>query len=90
MILQPTMPLYPTTVTTVPEDLRDIQPRPYQVWNCDEIVFDPNVSWIKVVFTYKLFTGYRMWRTQTRDREHPSVAKLEPLSELMASDSYHL
>ena len=40
--LQSTMPLDPTTVTTVPEDLEDIQPRPYQVWNCDEIGFDPN------------------------------------------------
>ena len=42
--LQPTMPLDPTTVTTVPEDLEDIQPRPSQVWNWDEIDFDPNGS----------------------------------------------
>ena len=40
--LQSTMPLDPITVTIVPEDLEDIQPRPYQVWNCDEIGFDPN------------------------------------------------
>ena len=27
---------------TVPKDFKDIQPRPSQVWNCDEIGFDPN------------------------------------------------
>ena len=58
--LQPTMPLQPTTVTTVPKCLKYIQTRPYQVWNCNKIIFDPNVSWIKVVCTYKLFTGDMM------------------------------
>ena len=40
-IQQPTMPLDPKTV---PKDLKENQPRPSQVWNCDEIVFDQNVS----------------------------------------------
>ena len=52
-IEQPTMPLDPKTV---PEDLKEIQPRPSQVWNCDEIGFDPNGSWLKVIYTYKFFT----------------------------------
>ena len=41
-IQQPTMNLDPEKVT---KDPREIQPRPSQVWNCDEIGFDPNVSW---------------------------------------------
>ena len=43
MPLQPTVTIYPTTVTTVLEYLKDIQPRISQVWNCDETGFDPNV-----------------------------------------------
>ena len=54
------MHLEPKTVTTVPEDLEYIHPRLSQVWNCGEIVFDPNVSWIKVVCTYKFFIEDRM------------------------------
>ena len=50
-IQQPTMPLDPKTV---PEDIKEIQPRPSQVWNCDEIGFGPNVSWIRVVCTLYL------------------------------------
>ena len=69
MPLQPTITIYPTTVTTVPEDLEDIQPRPYQVWNCENIGFDTNGSWRKVVYTYKLFTGERVWSTQTGETE---------------------
>ena len=66
--LQPKIPPYQKTVTAVPEDLKDIQPQPYQVCNCGNIFFDPNGSWIKVVCTYKLFTGYMMWRTHTGER----------------------
>ena len=40
-IQQPTMPLDPKTV---PKDLKKIQPCPSQVWNFDEIGFNPNVS----------------------------------------------
>ena len=64
-IQQPTMPLDPKTV---PKDLKEIQPRLSQVWNCDEIGFDPNVSWLRVVCTYKFFTGKRMWKSQTGER----------------------
>ena len=53
-IEQPKMPLDPKSV---PKDLKDIQPRPSQVWNCDEIGFDPNGSWLEVICTYKFFTG---------------------------------
>ena len=60
MPLQPTIPLDPKTV---PEDLEDIQPHPYHIWNCENIGFDPNRSWIKLVCTYKIFTGDSMWRT---------------------------
>ena len=37
--------------TIVPPDLHQIQPRATQVWNCDEIGFDPNGKWRKVVCT---------------------------------------
>ena len=44
MPLKPTIPLDPKTFTTILEELKDIQTWPSQVWNCDEIVFDPNES----------------------------------------------
>ena len=47
---------------TVPPDLHQIQPTATQVWNCDEIGFDPNSKWQKVVCTYKFFQGKRMWK----------------------------
>ena len=52
----------------VPKDLKEIQPHPSQVWNCDEIGFDLNGSWIRVVCTYKLFTGKHIWKYQTGER----------------------
>ena len=39
--------------TIVPPDLHQIQLIATQVWNCDEIRFDPNGKWRKVVCTYK-------------------------------------
>ena len=39
--------------TIVPPDLHQIQPRATQVWNCDEIGFEPNGKWPKVVCNYK-------------------------------------
>ena len=59
------MPLEPKTV---PKDLKEIQPCPSQVWNCDEIGFDPNGSWLKVVCTYKFFAGQCIWKSQTGER----------------------
>ena len=41
----------------VPPDLHQIQPKATPVWNCDEIGFDPNGKWRKVVCTYKYFQG---------------------------------
>ena len=64
-IQQPTIPLDPKTV---PKDLKEIQPRPYQVWDCDEIDFDPNGSWLRVVSTYKFFMGKHIWKSQTGER----------------------
>ena len=61
-IQQPTMHLDPKTV---PEDINEIQPRPSQVWNCDDIGFNSNVSWLIVVCTYKFFTGKLIWKSQT-------------------------
>ena len=59
---QPTMNL---DSKTVPKYIKDIQPRPTQVCNCDEIGFNPNGSWLRVVCTYKLFTGKLIWKPQT-------------------------
>ena len=39
-IQQPTIPF---DLKTLPKDLKEIQPCPYQVWNCDDIGFDPKV-----------------------------------------------
>ena len=61
-IQQPTMPLDPKTV---PEYINEIKPRPSQVWNCDDIGFNPNGSWLIVVCTYKFFTGKLIWKYQT-------------------------
>ena len=35
----------------IPYDLNEIQPRATQVLNCDEIGFDTNGRWNKVIFT---------------------------------------
>ena len=64
-IEQTKMPLDPKSV---PKDLKEIQPCPSQVWNCDEIGFDPNGSWLKVICTYKFFTGQHIWKSQTGER----------------------
>ena len=37
----------------IPEDFADIQPRPDQVWNCDEVGIDPNGKCHRIVCTYK-------------------------------------
>ena len=59
-IQQPTMPLDPKTV---PKYLKEIQPHPSQVWNFDEIGFDPNGSRLRVVYTYNLFMGKHIWKS---------------------------
>ena len=51
--------------TIVPPDLHQIQLRATQVWNCDEIGFDPNSKWHKVVCTYKFFQGKILWKVKT-------------------------
>ena len=64
-IQQTTMNIDPKTVS---KDLKEIQSRPSQVCNCGEIGFNPNVSWIIVVCTYKFFTGKLIWDSQTVER----------------------
>ena len=54
--------------TIFPPDLHQIQPRATQVLNCDEIGFDPNGKWLKVVCTYKYFQGEITWKAQTGER----------------------
>ena len=49
-IKQLTMPPDPKSV---PEDLKEIQPRTSQVWNCDEIGFNPNESWLRNICIYR-------------------------------------
>ena len=36
--------------------------------NCDEILFNPNRSWYRILYTYKFFTGDKMWRTHAGER----------------------
>jgi hypothetical protein len=55
-------------LTKVPPDLEDIQPRSDQVWNCDEIGFDPNGKWHRIVCTYKWSPSEKIWKTQTGER----------------------
>ena len=49
----------------VPPDLHQIKSKATQVWNCDEIGFDPNGKRHKVVCTYKFFRREIMWKVQT-------------------------
>ena len=46
-------------------DINDIQPRATQVWNYNEIGFEPNGRRSKVICTYKLFQGEKMWKVHT-------------------------
>ena len=52
----------------VPPNLHQIKPRATQVWNCDEIGFDPNGKWHKVVCTYKFFQGEIMRKVEAGER----------------------
>ena len=54
--------------TITPPEFHLTQPRATQVWNYDEIGFDPNCKWHKVVYTYKFFQGEIMCKIQTRER----------------------
>ena len=51
-------------LTTVPEDLLDLQPRPSQFWNFDEIGINLNGKWCKVIFTYKYCMTDKIWKCQ--------------------------
>jgi len=54
-----------TSLMQLPPDLEKIQPRPSQVWNCDEIGIDPNGKWTKIVCTYKYCVAEQIWKAQT-------------------------
>ena len=51
-------------LTTIPEELHEIQPRPDQIWNCDEVGMDPNGKFSKIVYTNKWGKTKKVWRTQ--------------------------
>ena len=67
-LYQPIEPSLPVKLQVVTPNLWDIQPHPLQVWHCDEILFDPNGNWNKMVRTYKFFTDDRIWSTHTGER----------------------
>ena len=52
----------------IPYDLNDIQPRATQIWKFDEIGFDPNGRWNKVICTYKFFQGKLMLNVKTGEQ----------------------
>ena len=53
---------------TTPDNLQAIQPCDNQFWNCDEVGFDPNGKWYKVVCTYKWCNCSKIWKLQTNKR----------------------
>ena len=67
-IQQPTMPLDPKKV---PRDLKKIQPHPSQVWNCDEIGFDPNGSGSEL-YVPTSFSRGNAFGNPKQEREPPS------------------
>ena len=50
------------------EWLAKILPRPDQIWNADEVGFDPNGSWLKIVCTFLWCMKQKIWITQTGER----------------------
>jgi hypothetical protein len=52
----------------VPTDLKTIEARADQIWNCDEIGIEPNDKWYQIVCTYKWCTADKIWKTQTGER----------------------
>ena len=55
-------------LTKVPDDLDSVQPRPDQIWNCDEVGIDPNGKFSKIIYTYKWCKSTRVWRTQDGEK----------------------
>ena len=52
----------------IPSDLNGIQPNETQVWNCDEVGFDPNGRWNKAICNYKFFQGEQIRRLKTGEQ----------------------
>jgi len=50
---------------TPPPDLADVMPRADQVWNVDEIGFDPNGKWERIINTHKWCVTDKAWKTKT-------------------------
>ena len=55
-------------LTTIPDDLNEVQPRPDQIWNCDEVGMDPNGKFSKIVYTNKWGKTRKVWRTQDGEK----------------------
>ena len=45
------MKLKKQKLMNTPNDLEEMQLRPAQVWNCDEMGFDPNGNWCEMMNT---------------------------------------
>ena len=70
-------------------ELNNIQLRADHVWYWDEIGFDTNTTWNKVICTYKLFQGEKCWRWKL-ERDHHSGARYLYLPEMIGNASCHL
>ena len=58
----------PGNLQEVLTDLQDIHHHPSQVWNFEEIGFDPKIICIKMVCTYKLSMVIIIFRSHTDER----------------------
>ena len=72
--------------TIVPPDLHQIQPRPTQVWNCDENQFDPMVNGARLCVLTSTFKGKECGRCKLESAHHYSAHYLS-LPELMGNAS---
>jgi len=52
----------------VPDDLDDVHPRADQVWNGDEIGFDPDGAWDGVVCTFKWCMAGKLWMAKSGEK----------------------
>ena len=50
-------------------EIKKNKPRAMQVWKCDDIEFDSNGKWHKVVYNYKSLPGKCVWKGKTGERK---------------------
>ena len=72
----------------IPSYLNDIQPRSTQVWNCDEVGFDPNGIWSKVICTYKFFKVNECGKCKLENEHHYGAHYLS-LPKMIGNASCH-